>query len=287
MPRVSIGLPVYNGENYLAAAIASLQSQTFQDIEIIICDNASTDGTEAICTAVAGEDDRIRYVRNAQNVGAAANYNLACELATGEYFKWAAHDDLCEPTFVEACVAALEADSGAVLAFPRVAVIDAAGELLREVGNMLDTGNPDPAARFAELLGQHVVTEIFGVIRSAALEDTKLIAPYPSADRMLLAHLALKGRFCYLDEPLFVHRDHDERSHKKLRTAQDRAAWFAPRTSQRRPWPAWRFVRELVQIVARTPQSVRTRLICMRHIVRWMRDNQDRLMGDLGFGTSK
>src|SRR3954470_1068595 len=93
-PRVSIGLPVYNGQRFLAPAVSSLLAQTFADFELVICDNASTDDTEAICRRFAERDPRVRYHRNEQNVGAAPNFNRALALSTGQYFKWAAHDDL-------------------------------------------------------------------------------------------------------------------------------------------------------------------------------------------------
>lgn len=90
-PACSIGLPVYNGENYLEQAIQSVLAQTFQDFELIISDNASTDGTEAICRRFAEQDPRILYVRQPRNIGAAKNYNYTFHLARGEYFNWLAH----------------------------------------------------------------------------------------------------------------------------------------------------------------------------------------------------
>ena len=98
VPRVTIGLPVYNGENYLAEAIDSILGQTFTDFELIISDNASTDRTEEICRRYAAEDDRIRYFRHDRNRGASPNYNFTVEKARGEYFKWAAHDDVLHAT---------------------------------------------------------------------------------------------------------------------------------------------------------------------------------------------
>ena len=95
-PKVSIGLPVYNGERYLAETIQSLRDQVFSDFEIIICDNASTDGTAEICRRYLTLDKRIRYYRHSKNLGAAFNFNRTFKLASGKYFKWAAHDDLVE-----------------------------------------------------------------------------------------------------------------------------------------------------------------------------------------------
>src|SRR3954466_4130607 len=100
IPRVSIGLPVFNGEKYLPEALDSLVSQDFEDLEIILSDNGSTDSTQNICREFAAKDPRIRYHRNQTNIGASKNYNRVLELARGEYFKWASHDDICHPTMM-------------------------------------------------------------------------------------------------------------------------------------------------------------------------------------------
>ncbi|MCT7961886.1 glycosyltransferase family 2 protein [Laspinema sp. D1] len=92
-PKVSIGMPVYNGEPFIREALDSLLAQTFTDFELIISDNASTDGTEAICQEYAAKDKRIRYIRQTENRGAAANFQFVLDEAVGEYFMWAAHDD--------------------------------------------------------------------------------------------------------------------------------------------------------------------------------------------------
>src|SRR3712207_6191103 len=109
-PKVSIGLPVYNGEKFIREAIDSILNQTFEDFELIISDNASTDETAAICQTYAAQDRRVRYFRNLENIGAAGNHNRVFEAASGKYFKWAAHDDLCGPNFVAECVNVLDRD---------------------------------------------------------------------------------------------------------------------------------------------------------------------------------
>ena len=96
-PKISIGMPVYNGENYLAQALRAILSQTFTDFELIISDNASTDATQRICETFAAEDSRVRYFRNSRNIGIEPNFNAAFEPARGKYFMWTAHDDLLEP----------------------------------------------------------------------------------------------------------------------------------------------------------------------------------------------
>jgi len=114
-PRVSIGLPVYNGENYLEEAIDSILAQTYKDFELIISDNASTDRTPDICQAYANKDPRIRYYRNEKNIGAAVNFNRVFELSSSEYFKWAAHDDIIAPDYISECIEILDNDDSIVL----------------------------------------------------------------------------------------------------------------------------------------------------------------------------
>ena len=129
-PRVSIGLPVYNGERWLSQSVESILAQSFTDFELVICDNASTDGTEAICRGFAGRDERVRYLRNARNIGGMRNATLVFEQARGEYFRWAAHDDVCEPTLIERLVEVLDDHPEVVAAVSPSISIDGDGNRL-------------------------------------------------------------------------------------------------------------------------------------------------------------
>src|ERR1700751_3293571 len=108
MPKLSIGIPVFNGQEFLPELLDSLLAQTFGDFEILICDNASTDRTPQICSEYARRDSRVRFVRNQRNLGAVANFNRVFELSTAPLFKWAAHDDLYHQAYLDACVSLLE-----------------------------------------------------------------------------------------------------------------------------------------------------------------------------------
>ena len=101
VPRLSIGLPVYNGEDFLAESLDSLLGQTYEDFELIISDNASTDGTADICRRYEKQDSRIRYIRQPRNLGCAPNHNVLVQYARGELFKWASHDDLYGRELIE------------------------------------------------------------------------------------------------------------------------------------------------------------------------------------------
>lgn len=125
--RLSIGLPVYNGERYLAESLDALLGQTYKDFELIISDNASTDGTAGICREYARQDPRIRYVRQTKNIGAAPNHNFVLSEAKGELFKWAAADDLYARDLLERCIAALDEHPDFVLADSWTAAISDSG----------------------------------------------------------------------------------------------------------------------------------------------------------------
>src|SRR3569833_3827425 len=151
-PLLSIGLFVYNGERFLAETLDSLLAQTWTDYELIISDNGSTDGTPAICEHYASLDKRIRYYRSPTNRGAGWNIRRGDSLATGKYFKWAACDDLYEPTFLQACVEALEGIEGYVLAHAKTRVIDAEGKLVENYEWPMRTDSPDAVTRIREML---------------------------------------------------------------------------------------------------------------------------------------
>ncbi len=231
MPLLTIGVPVHNGERYLEEALRSIIAQESVDLEVIISDNASTDRTPELCRSFAARDRRILYVRNDSNLGAAANYNRVVELARGEYFKWSAHDDVLDPAFARGCMAELERDRGAVLCFPRAVVIDEVGtEVGPETMDELVVRAATPHARLKEYLASSWdnprCTAILGVLRTAALRRTRLIEPYISADRVLLAELALQGRFRRIAEVLLKRRRHEGSSMRSHASLQDRMRWF-------------------------------------------------------------
>ena len=117
MTRVSVGLPVYNGEKYLDHALRTLVSQTHEDLEIIISDNASTDGTRRICEEYAARDPRIRYYCQPVNRGGSYNHNFVARQATAPYFRWYSADDWMAPDCIEQCVTVLDSEPDVVLAW--------------------------------------------------------------------------------------------------------------------------------------------------------------------------
>jgi glycosyltransferase involved in cell wall biosynthesis len=187
--KVSLGLPVYNGERFVKHAIESVLNQTFNDFELIISDNASTDSTQEICEGFARQDPRVRYIRQEINIGAKANFNRVFEYSRGEYFKWVAADDVCGPRYLELTVAQLDSYPTAVLAHTLSRTINGKGEIVTseemDARVIYDEGVPvrvhpedrprhldetSPHTRFREILiGTHWCFEIFALIRRQAM----------------------------------------------------------------------------------------------------------------------
>lgn len=283
IPLVSIGLPVYNGGEYLKATIESLLGQTYSDFELIISDNGSSDRTPLICEEYAARDARIRYHRFEQNVGAARNYNYVFESSRGQFFKWAAHDDLCAPEFIFRCVEALESDATAVLAYPKVVIIDPDGHPIQEYdeGKNLDSG--DPTKRFESLMAApKECNAIFGLIRSTVLATTPLIGVYNASDLNLLAELALHGRFREVPEPLFFRREHPKRPLYMAKTDADKVAWYDPVMETRIVLPNWRQIFEHGRAVARVRMTLSSKLRCYFFVARLASWRRGALIKDLG-----
>jgi glycosyltransferase involved in cell wall biosynthesis len=243
-PRVSIGVAVYNGENFLEGTLDSILGQTYTDLEVIISDNGSTDRSAAICEQYAKRDRRLRYHRNQANVGATRNHNLVFQMARGEYFKWNAHDDPCAPSFISRCVEALDRDPSAVLAYPRARIIDQHGDEI-DPGDGYDPtatlGSPSVLGRLREAISsRHRTFPIFGLIRASALRRTPLFEGYSHSDRILMTRLALMGRFVQIPEPLLFSRVHPDASGQLFSNPRRLLAWWDPSKRGRILLPHWR-----------------------------------------------
>jgi glycosyltransferase involved in cell wall biosynthesis len=271
-PLISIGMPVYNGDLYLEKAIDAILQQTFTDFELIISDNASSDRTSKICLNYADRDSRIRYYRNETNLGAAKNYNRVFELARGEYFKWAAHDDWCAPEYLEKCLEILQRESSIILCYTKA-------YLVKEQENNLSIYTEDdlniraskPHERLYKLLdtyGWNHVPQVFGLMRTDVLKKTLLIANYPHADRVLLAELALLGEFCELPDRLFYRRVHPTISQWANATDETLATWYDTKKKDKLIMAQWRRYSEYFHIIDRTELDWIEKVFCYVQLCR-------------------
>jgi glycosyltransferase involved in cell wall biosynthesis len=299
IPRVSIGLPVYNGEKYLAEAIESLLAQTYADFELIITDNASTDRTAEICQRYAAADSRIRYYWEQKNRGIAWNFTRAFELARGEFFKWHAHDDTCAPTLLERCVEMLDRDPRAVLCYARPATIDENSELAPDdpaswhppgkVGKTNDSvlsnsadlaadddprglDSPSVSRRFYGVLLETVwCLESYAVVRSDAMRTTGKLRGYRAAEKVFLAEMALRGRFREIPELLFFVRRHAQQ-YTMLSSGSAQRNSVKPRWSGLRV-PVPRHVRSTLGyllLLPKAPISWADRILCFGVLCRYV-----------------
>lgn len=271
-PRVSIGLPVFNGERYLEKALDSILGQTFTNFEIVISDNASTDRTEEICRMFMERDARIHYFRNDRNLGAAPNFNRVFELSTGEFFKWHAYDDLIMPTFISRCIEELDQNPAAVLCFPRVTLIDDHGEPIGDYDPEPDTSSPEPHVRFRNLVLRHgLFIQTYGLIRADVLGKTGCHRSFPSSDEVFLAELGLRGQFHQIPDRLLCLRIHNEQSTKGvLRVERARTLWFDSSLKGKIFLPKWAYFFACLQVVKAAPLNHAQRLYCYVQVMRWL-----------------
>jgi glycosyltransferase involved in cell wall biosynthesis len=265
---VTVALPVYNGENYLEKALDGLLEQTFTDFELIISDNASSDGTGSICQAYAARDPRIRYLRRSVNVGVVANHNAIVPIARGRYFKWVGHDDLYEPELLARCVEALEDDPAAVLANVWDGVVDEQG---RRAATPYRLRTEDSVAhvRFRSVLREDGGNDFYGMFRIEVLRHMKAQGTYLHMDRVLVAQASLMGRFQQIPEVLYYRRDHPDRA-SRAPSARDVLRKIDPVRGDRLRHPLVRvyaeYVLGLVDAVIHAPLPWRERARCLREL---------------------
>ncbi len=287
-PKVSFGLPVYNGERYLNECLDCLLGQTYQDFEIVISDNASTDDTESICRSYADRDSRIQYHRQTVNRGANWNFNQVFKLSRGEYFKWAAVDDLCASNYVERTIEVLDRQPDCVWCHSLTVHIDETGSVVDETfchpgtatrghsllasGSRLsvdDTCGHFPSSRFAAvLLGTTWCSDSFGLIRSQVLSETALEGPYYGAEKVLMAELALRGHFIEVPEILFFQRLHPEASGAIQSGSERNQFTFGSSTAANRS-TSLAILKGYYHAIQRAQLGRREKWRCYGHLVRY------------------
>ena len=275
---MTVGIPVYNGERYLAQTLEAVRAQTFDDFEVVVVDNASTDRTADICAQFA-DSLPLSYHRNAVNRGAAYNFNRVLELARGEYFKWLAADDLCAPDLLTRCVEALDAAPGAVLAYPRMRCIDGEGQTLYRFEDVADLSwwPDEPAARARRLLevlvedGRAAMVLIFGLARTETLRSIRPLGNYYGADWTVVLELALAGGLVEVPEQLAAFRRHERSSSwEPVPTARGQQQFYDPAV-RHRARVAWQFRRrwaELARSIAAAPLNARERALLLAWLAR-------------------
>ena len=237
-PTVSVGLPVHNGELYISEAIDSVLKQDFGDLELVISDNASCDATEEICRDYAYRDPRVSYSRLDENQGAARNYNRVFAMSRGTYFKWAAHDDVLRPQFLQRCIETFDAAERAgreiAIVHPRSLFIDEAGAVIGSDWDRMQATSRWPALRvFATLQSMNMAAAVFGLMPRELVSRTGLIRSFAASDYVFMLEAAMLGEIVQIEDVLFHRRVHPGMSREANKTKKEVLLWFDPTARSR------------------------------------------------------
>jgi glycosyltransferase involved in cell wall biosynthesis len=264
VPLVSVGVPVYNGELTIARALDSLLAQDLDDIEIIVSDNASDDGTPEICAEYATRDPRIRLFRNPRNLGLAGNFNRTFELARGTYFKWATHDDWHAPESLRLTAKALDENPAASLCATGVSLVDEYGVEFDRWVPPADLEEPAPHVRMGCLLRSLGETHpMYGLVRSSALRQTHLMQSYVGSDRTLLAELSVLGPFVQVADVM-----HFYTVSATARRDYRPSLTYDPANAARLPLRTWRLIYEHLGVVWRADVSAGQKMLLVGSVLR-------------------
>jgi glycosyltransferase involved in cell wall biosynthesis len=195
VPRVTVGIPVYNGGALLTRTVESLLGQTFADFELLISDNASEDDTPEICREYVKKDSRVRYFRQETNKGAAANYNFLLDQARAEFFCFAPHDDYWYPRWLEGAVAVLDAVADASLVMGTIEFVDRSNTVFAVVSPPWGLDQPESAQRIKHYLETEITDHImYGVFRTAALKGFRFGYQQTAPEKAFIFALIMAGK---------------------------------------------------------------------------------------------
>lgn len=290
VPRVSIGLPVYNGVDYVGQSLDALLGQSFEDLEVVVSSNASTDGTDDLVRDYAARDPRVRFERLSTNLGAAANHDVVLRRARGELFKWASADDLYATDLVEQCVRLLDDHPDAVLAHSWTAAVDESGAVVQAHEYPLLTNSRRPSRRFRSMLrdGDHMPGAIrsddfYGLVRADVLRRVRPHDSFYRADHVFVSELVLQGRFVQVPDWLYFRRHHGGRLSHDEATVRSWCASLDPRRADRLRNPTARLVGEMftgyLGAVQRSPISAAEKRACVGHLASWAASRAGRRLG--------
>ncbi|MFO1034703.1 MAG: glycosyltransferase family 2 protein [Hyphomicrobiales bacterium] len=209
--EIVIAVPAYNEERYIAETLQSVADQTHGDFRVLISDNASTDRTAEICAAFAARDKRFQIVVQPTNIGAGRNFEWLLRQSQSTYFMWLGAHDRIEKTFIADAKKALDENPDASLCFCDIQLVDQASNPVRiKSGGAYHLIKGSPGARYRQTYLRGPCEPINNMFRRSAL-DSVTFPGVLQVDRMILCHVAFKGRFIKLPDPLYVARIWNDR----------------------------------------------------------------------------
>jgi glycosyltransferase involved in cell wall biosynthesis len=264
---VTVAIPVFNDGNRIGKSIDSVLSQSFSNFRLLVSDNASSDQSQEQCLQRVRRDRRIRYFRQATNIGVFRNYNELFRKCDTKYFKWQSSNDWCEKKFLATCIEEMESDPRTVLVFSTVNLVDENGRC-ETYKDDFGLEMASPADRFVYLLENIKLCNVFnGVIRTEALRHTGLNRPFRGSDAVLMAELALRGRFVLISDSLW-NRTMTAATSTKLRSSEQKGQFFAGSASNYDKFVSWKTTFALFGSVLTAEIALYEKMKCLRYLFR-------------------
>ena len=278
-PLISIGLPIRNGAHVMRRGIESILSQDYQNLELVLCDNASTDSTDEICREYAARDHRVRHYRNRSDIGQVPNFCKVFELSRGRYFKWMGADDWYASTYLRRCLDLLEQDDELVMVNCYDKQFDVKYNERYTCTHNVRVDSPYAALRFHRAVWHyklhrwikgHDLDPAYGVFRRDALEKTRLFRSILSTNIVLAAEASLLGKFRTIPEVLSFRRHPVRRRDiPEKKEKQELRARYDPKLPSRRSGKEWdqvEFCKALMDVVRAAPISRIAKYLCLCNI---------------------
>ena len=281
--KVVTGLPVYNAQKYLAAAIESHLSQSFGDFDLVISDNGSTDTTSEIYAAYANKDKRIKYLRSAENRGNRWNHRRVFDAidSPAQYFRWAGADDIMEPGLLQTMAEVLNTRPEVEAVVPDTKNIDDNGTIIGSMARTLDLQSSDVFERARDILManyQHVIA--YGLLRASTLRLMRTRPDYPGWDAIFAWELVLRGKMVQSAGPALLRRFHAG-SISRVKTAKEIRKWVEPNSKAGMNFPHWTWAYERARVVIACPLSTRDRLRIGTFLARYTMWQRGQLINDV------
>lgn len=287
--RVIVGLPVYNGQKYLGAAIESHLSQSFGDFDLVISDNGSTDATPEICADYASKDKRIKYLRSPENRGILWNHRRVFDAieSPNQYFRWAGADDIMESGLLQVMVTVLNTRPEVEAVVPNTKNIDDRGEIIGSMARVLDLQSSDVFERAHDALVaryQHVIA--YGLLRASTLRLMRTRPDYPGWDAVFVWELALRGQMVQSAGPVLLRRFHAG-SISRVKTIKEMRKWVEPNSRAGMSFPHWTWAYERMRALIACPLSTRDRWRIAKFLARYTLWQRASLVRDVTQATRR